>query len=73
MTHYKEPRAESATGRSATSRTYRESGGTPYRFKPESYARYYGHTVAAIRRSQALVGGLGPGERAILAILPASY
>jgi hypothetical protein len=36
-----------------------ESGGTPYRFQPESYARYYAHTVAAIREAdpQALVGG----------------
>lgn len=36
-----------------------EDGGTPYRFKPESYARYYKHTVAAILRadSNAKVGG----------------
>jgi len=36
-----------------------EDGGCPYRFKPESYVRYYGHTAAAIRRgdSEALVGG----------------
>ncbi len=36
-----------------------ESGGTPYRFKPEAYARYYKHTVAAIRRAdpKAKVGG----------------
>jgi len=36
-----------------------EDGGTPYRFKPESYARYYKHTVAAILRADpdALVGG----------------
>jgi hypothetical protein len=36
-----------------------EDGGCPYRFKPESYCRYYQHTVAAILRAdpQALVGG----------------
>jgi len=36
-----------------------EDGGTPYRFKPESYARYYKHTTAAIRRADpaAKVGG----------------
>ncbi|RZK47025.1 MAG: hypothetical protein EOO94_01555, partial [Pedobacter sp.] len=36
-----------------------EDGGTPYRFKPENYARYYKHTVAAIRRADptARVGG----------------
>ncbi|HKQ37841.1 MAG TPA: hypothetical protein VJ063_07170, partial [Verrucomicrobiae bacterium] len=36
-----------------------ESGGCPYRFKPDSYARYYLHTVAAILRAdpQAHVGG----------------
>ena len=36
-----------------------EDGGTPYRFKPESYARYYRHTTAAILRAnpKAKVGG----------------
>ncbi|GEP97543.1 GH39 family glycosyl hydrolase [Chitinophaga cymbidii] len=36
-----------------------EDGGTPYRFKPESYVRYYKHTVAAILRADpnAKVGG----------------
>lgn len=36
-----------------------EDGGTPYRFKPESYARYYKHTVAAILKAdpEAKVGG----------------
>jgi hypothetical protein len=36
-----------------------ESGGCPYRFKPESYVRYYQHTVAAILRAdpEARVGG----------------
>ncbi len=36
-----------------------EDGGCPYRFKPESYVRYYRHTVGAIRKAdpQARVGG----------------
>jgi len=36
-----------------------EDGGCPYRFRPDSYARYYLHTVAAIRRAdpRAKVGG----------------
>ncbi len=36
-----------------------ESGGCPYRFKPESYARYYRHTAEAILRAdpEARVGG----------------
>jgi hypothetical protein len=36
-----------------------ESGGCPYRFKPESYCRYYQRTAAAILRADpnALVGG----------------
>lgn len=36
-----------------------EDGGCPYRFKPDSYVRYYSHTVRAIRRADpdARVGG----------------
>jgi hypothetical protein len=36
-----------------------EDGGCPYRFKPESYARYYEHTARAVLRAdpQARVGG----------------
>jgi xylan 1,4-beta-xylosidase len=36
-----------------------EDGGTPYRFKPESYARYYKHTISAILKAdpKAKVGG----------------
>ena len=36
-----------------------EDGGCPYRFKPDSYQRYYQHTAAAILRSDpaARVGG----------------
>ena len=36
-----------------------ESGGCPYKFTPQSYVSYYGHTVRAIRRADphAKVGG----------------
>src|SRR6266850_1924639 len=36
-----------------------EDGGCPYRFKPDSYVRYYQHTVSAILRADpdARVGG----------------
>ena len=36
-----------------------EDGGSPYRFKPDNYPRYYDHTVRAIRRAdpEARVGG----------------
>ncbi|MBN1818012.1 MAG: hypothetical protein JW828_11685 [Sedimentisphaerales bacterium] len=36
-----------------------EDGGCPYRFKPDSYARYYRHTAAAVRRAdpEARIGG----------------
>jgi hypothetical protein len=36
-----------------------EDGGCPYRFKPDTYVRYYQHTAAAIRRAdpRAKVGG----------------
>jgi len=36
-----------------------EDGGCPYRFKPDSYVRYYQHTAAAILRAEpeARVGG----------------
>src|SRR2546430_14466018 len=50
-----------------------ESGGCPYRFKPESYVRYYQHTAAAILRAnpEARVGGpaLAGGKSAILPAL----
>ena len=50
-----------------------EDGGCPYRFKPESYARYYDHTAQAIRRAdpQAHVGGpaLASSHSAILPAL----
>ena len=36
-----------------------ESGGSPYKFTPQNYVSYYGHTVRAIRRAdpRAKVGG----------------
>ena len=37
-----------------------EDGGCPYRFKPDSYARYYRHTAAAILRADAAARVGGP-------------
>jgi len=54
-----------------------EDGGCPYRFKPESYVRYYQHTVAAILRADpdARVGGpalAGVRSRILPALLDAA-
>jgi hypothetical protein len=51
-----------------------EDGGCPYRFQPDSYIRYYQHTVAAILRADpdALVGGpalANPGSPILPALL----
>jgi xylan 1,4-beta-xylosidase len=50
-----------------------EDGGCPYRFKPDSYVRYYQHTAAAVLRAdpQARVGGpaLASSHSAILPVL----
>jgi xylan 1,4-beta-xylosidase len=51
-----------------------EDGGCPYRFQPDSYCRYYKHTVAAILRADpnALVGGpalANPGSPILPALL----
>ena len=51
-----------------------EDGGCPYRFRPESYTRYYQHTVAAILRAdpEARVGGpalANPGSPILPALL----
>lgn len=59
VTHYKERNAGIRYWEVGNEPDIGESGGTPYRFKPESYVRYYGQTVAAIREVDptALVGG----------------
>jgi len=51
-----------------------EDGGCPYRFKPDSYSRYYQHTVSAILRADpdARVGGpalANPGSPILPALL----
>jgi xylan 1,4-beta-xylosidase len=49
-----------------------ESGGTPYRFQPESYVRYYQHTSAAILRADAEARIGGPALASVQSpILPA--
>jgi xylan 1,4-beta-xylosidase len=57
--HYKDKDAEIRYWEVANEPDIGESGGCPYRFKPESYLRYYKHTVDAILRADpdARVGG----------------
>jgi xylan 1,4-beta-xylosidase len=57
--HYKDKNAGIRYWEVANEPDIGESGGCPYRFKPESYVRYYKHTVDAILRadSDARVGG----------------
>ncbi|MEN6428530.1 MAG: hypothetical protein ABFE13_24545 [Phycisphaerales bacterium] len=57
--HYRERAAGIRYWEVANEPDIGEDGGCPYRFKPESYVRYYGHTVAAILRAdpEARVGG----------------
>jgi hypothetical protein len=57
--HYKERGAGIRYWEIANEPDIGESGGCPYRFKPDNYPRYYQHTAAAIRRAdpEARVGG----------------
>jgi xylan 1,4-beta-xylosidase len=57
--HYKDRKAGIRYWEVANEPDIGEDGGCPYRFKPDSYCRYYQHTVAAILRADpnALVGG----------------
>ena len=57
--HYRERKAGIRYWEVANEPDIGESGGCPYRFKPDSYVRYYQHTVAAILRAdpEARVGG----------------
>ncbi len=57
--HYKEKGAGIRYWEVSNEPDIGEDGGCPYRFKPDSYCRYYQHTVAAILRADpnALVGG----------------
>jgi beta-xylosidase len=57
--HYKEKNTGIRYWEVANEPDIGESGGCPYRFKPESYVRYYKHTVEAILRADpdARVGG----------------
>jgi hypothetical protein len=59
VAHYKSRNAGVRYWEVANEPDIGESGGCPYRFQPESYVRYYRHTVSAIMRadSQARVGG----------------
>ena len=57
--HYRESGAGIQYWEVANEPDIGEDGGCPYRFKPESYVRYYQHTAAAILRADpsARVGG----------------
>jgi hypothetical protein len=57
--HYKQRGARIRYWEVANEPDIGESGGCPYRFQPDSYVRYYRHTVDAILRADpdALVGG----------------
>ncbi|HWR52177.1 MAG TPA: hypothetical protein VN428_13785 [Bryobacteraceae bacterium] len=57
--HYKERGSEVGYWEVANEPDIGEDGGCPYRFKPDSYVRYYEHTVRAVRRAdpRARVGG----------------
>ncbi len=59
VAHYKDRGAEIRYWEVANEPDIGESGGCPYRFKPESYVRYYKHTAMAILRAdpKAQVGG----------------
>ena len=57
--HYQDKKAGIRYWEVANEPDIGEGGGCPYRFKPESYVRYYKHTVEAILRAdpEARVGG----------------
>jgi hypothetical protein len=57
--HYQERQAGIRYWEVANEPDIGEDGGCPYRFKPDSYVRYYQHTAAAILRAdpQARLGG----------------
>jgi xylan 1,4-beta-xylosidase len=57
--HYRERGARIRYWEVANEPEIGEDGGCPYRFKPDSYVRYYQHTAAAILRAdpEARVGG----------------
>jgi xylan 1,4-beta-xylosidase len=59
VTHYKRRNPAIRYWEIANEPDIGEDGGCPYRFKPDSYARYYQHTVKAILRADpnARVGG----------------
>lgn len=71
---YKERGAEIRYWEIANEPDIGEDGGCPYRFKPDSYVRYYRHTAAAILRADpdARVGGpalANPGSPILPALL----
>ena len=59
VSHYRERGSRIRYWEIANEPDIGEDGGCPYRFKPDSYVRYYQHTAAAILRAdpEARVGG----------------
>ena len=59
VSHYKERGLKGLYWEVGNEGDIGESGGSPYRFTPENYVRYYRHTVAAILKADpsARVGG----------------
>lgn len=59
VSHYKQRGLEGIYWEVSNEGDIGEIGGSPYRFTPENYVRYYSHTVAAILRAdpKAHVGG----------------
>jgi hypothetical protein len=59
VSHYKQRDASIRYWEISNEPDIGEGGGCPYRFRPDSYTRYYKHTVDAILRADpdALVGG----------------
>lgn len=59
VTHYKTRGSEVKYWEIANEPDIGESGGCPYKFTPEGYARYYSHTALAIRKAdpEAKIGG----------------
>ena len=58
--HYKDRAAGIRYWEVANEPDIGEDGGCPYRFKPDSYCRYYQHTTAAILRADAKAHVGGP-------------
>jgi hypothetical protein len=76
VAHYRERGSEVKYWEIANEPDIGESGGCPYKFTPEGYARYYSHTALAIRKAdpEAKIGGpalANPNSEILPALLTA--